>query len=438
LSVSWIMSKHPVTFMVHDGNMTGEMATRPRVLSMVLAGGEGKRLLPLTLDRAKPAVPFGGHYRLIDFPLSNLAHGGYRRIVVLTQYKSHSLDVHLSKTWRMSTLLDNYVTSVSAQMRRGPRWFLGSGDAIFQNLNIIDDETPDYVFVFGADHIYRIDPRQMLDHHIATGAGVTVAAIRVAKDQSDQFGIITPGENSKIDQFLEKPDPDDIGGLDDDPNLVLASMGNYVFTTSALVEALHADAADDNSNHDLGGNLVPSMASSDQAYVYDFTTNIVPGQADAHRHYWRDVGTLDSYYDAHMDLVGDFPAFNLYNQEWPILTEGRTYPPAKIVHDGDHGPSNVHRSLLANGVVVSGATIEGSVVSPDVRVRGGAKVQDSILLDGVVVESGAFVNRCVLDKHVVVPAGVQLGVDPEQDRQHYRVSENGVVVLAKGQKVELT
>ena len=421
--------------MVHYGIMTGEMASRPRVLSMVLAGGEGKRLLPLTLDRAKPAVPFGGHYRLIDFPLSNLANGGYRRIVVLTQYKSHSLDVHLSKTWRMSTLLDNYVTSVSAQMRRGPRWFLGSGDAIFQNLNLIDDEQPQYVFVFGADHIYRIDPRQMLDHHIESGAGVTVAGIRVAKHESDQFGIIEPGEGTKISGFLEKPNPDDIDGLADDPNVVLASMGNYVFTTEALVEALHADANDDNSKHDIGGNLVPSMVASDQAHVYDFTTNQVPGAINDN-HYWRDVGTLDSYYDAHMDLIGDYPAFNLYNRDWPILTEGRTYPPAKIVNDHERGASRVERSLLSNGVIVAGGTVTGSVLSPAVRVEGGAVVEDSILLDGAVVEQGAVVKGCVLDKNVVVPSGVHLGGDLERDSEHYTVSENGIVFLAKGQKVE--
>ncbi len=404
---------------------------------MILAGGEGKRLLPLTLDRAKPAVPFGGNYRLIDFPLSNLANGGYRRIVVLTQYKSHSLDVHLSKTWRMSTLLGNYVTSIPAQMRRGPRWFLGSADAIFQNLNLIDDEKPEYVFVFGADHIYRIDPRQMLDHHIASGAGVTVASIRVDKSQSDQFGIISAGDDSKIKEFLEKPKPDDIDGLPDDPSVVLASMGNYVFTTSALLEALHADAKDDNSKHDLGGNLVPAMVANDDARVYDFTTNVVPGQPESQQHYWRDVGTLDSYYDAHMDLIGDFPAFDLYNRRWPILTDMRTFPPAKIVNDSERGKASVKRSLLSNGVVISGAKVRGSVLSPGVRAEGGSTVEDSILLDGVIVEPGAAVKGCVLDKNVRVPSGVKIGFDLAHDSRHYTVSDNGVIVLAKGQKVEL-
>ena len=413
------------------------MASEPKVLVIVLAGGEGKRLQPLTNDRAKPAVPFGGHYRLIDFPLSNLANGGYRRIVVLTQYKSHSLDVHLSKTWRMSTLLGNYVTSIPAQMRRGPRWFLGSADAIFQNLNLIEDEKPDYVFVFGADHIYRIDPRQMLDRHVASGAGITVAGIRVAKHESDQFGIISAGPDSKINEFMEKPNPDDIDGLDDDPSVVLASMGNYVFTTSALLEALHADAQDDSSNHDLGGNLVPAMVANGDACVYDFTTNIVPGREEPKPHYWRDVGTLDSYYEAHMDLIGDFPAFDLYNHQWPIFTAGSTHPPAKVVNDSERGVASVERSLLSNGVIISGGRVEGSVLSPGVRVEGGSTVQDSILLDGVIVEPGATVKGCVLDKNVVVPAGVQLGVDLEHDREHYTVSDNGIVVLAKGQKVAL-
>ncbi len=402
---------------------------------MVLAGGEGKRLLPLTLDRAKPAVPFGGHYRLIDFPLSNLANGGYRRIVVLTQYKSHSLDVHLSKTWRMSPLLGNYVTSIPAQMRRGPRWFLGSADAIFQNMNLIEDERPDYVFVFGADHIYRIDPRQMLDQHIASGAGITVAGIRVAKHEADQFGIISAGPDGRIGEFLEKPNPDDIDGLDDDPSVVLASMGNYVFTTSALIEALHEDAKDDNSKHDIGGNLVPAMVANGDAAVYDFTTNRVPGRDEPKPHYWRDVGTLDSYYDAHMDLIGDFPAFDLYNRQWPIFTAGSTHPPAKVVNDSERGVASVERSLLSNGVVVSGGRVEGSVLSPGVRVEGGAIVEDSILLDGVVVAPGAVVRRCVIDKNVVVPAGVQLGAHADPDPEQFTISDNGVVVLSKGQPI---
>ena len=405
---------------------------RPRVLSMILAGGEGKRLAPLTLDRAKPAVPFGGHYRLIDFPLSNLANGGFRKIVVLTQYKSHSLDVHVSRTWRFSTLLGNYVTSVPAQMRQGPHWFLGSADAMYQNLNLIDDERPDYVFVFGADHIYRIDPRQMLDHHMDSGASVTVSAIRVRRAESDQFGVIETGEGSKISSFLEKPAADEVTGLADNPDEVLASMGNYVFTTDALVELLHENDATEGTRHDVGGDLIPMMVSRGEAHVYDFTDNQVPGQLDR-PHYWRDVGTIDSYFDAHMDLVDDFPEFDLYNAEWPIYNLGRTLPPAKIVNDGAHGSSTVHRSLLSNGAVVSGAVVNNSVLSPGVRVEGGAVVENAVLLDDVVIAEGARVSNAVLDKNVVVPPGARVGV--EHGETGYTVSEGGVVVVPKGTRV---
>jgi glucose-1-phosphate adenylyltransferase len=409
-----------------------EMTVRPRVLSMVLAGGEGSRLAPLTLDRAKPAVPFGGHYRLIDFPLSNLANGGFRKIVVLTQYKSHSLDVHVSRTWRFSTLMGNYVTSVPAQMRQGPHWFLGSADAMYQNLNLIDDERPDYVFVFGADHIYRIDPGQMLDHHMDSGAGVTVSAIRVRRAESDQFGVIETGEGSKISSFLEKPGADEVTGLADNPDEVLASMGNYVFTTDALVELLHENNSTEGTRHDVGGDLIPMMVSRGEAHVYDFTNNQVPGQLDR-PHYWRDVGTIDSYFDAHMDLVDDFPEFDLYNAEWPIYNLGRTMPPAKIVNDGAHGSSTVHRSLLSNGAVVSGAVVNNSVLSPGVRVEGGAVVENAVLLDDVVIAEGARVSNAVLDKNVVVPPGALVGV--EHGETGYTVSEGGVVVVPKGARV---
>jgi glucose-1-phosphate adenylyltransferase len=411
-----------------------KVAVQPRVLSVVLAGGEGKRLLPLTLDRAKPAVPFGGHYRLIDFPLSNLANGGYRKIVVLTQYKSHSLDVHISRTWRLSTLLGNYVTSVPAQMRRGPRWFLGSADALFQNLNLFDDERPDFVFVFGADHIYRIDPRQMLDEHIDSGAGVTIAGIRVKRSESHQFGIITPGEGSRIDTFLEKPAPEDVVGLPDNPEEVLASMGNYLFNADTLRELLFENAAVEDTRHDIGGDLIPMMVQKGDAHVYDFTRNRIPGQ-DEGLHYWRDVGTLDQYFDSHMDLVDDLPAFNLYNDAWPIYTRSRTLPPTKVVGDGTQGSSSVRRSLLSNGVVVSDSKVRDSVLSPGVRILGGAVVENSILLDDVVVGDGAEVRNAVLDKNVVVPPGVRIGFDAEHDAEHYTVSEAGVVVLAKGQTV---
>ena len=404
------------------------------VLSMVLAGGEGKRLLPLTLDRAKPAVPFGSHYRLIDFPLSNLANGGFRKIVVLTQYKSHSLDRHIAQTWRLSTLLGLYVTSVPAQMRSGPRWFLGSADAIYQNLNIVHDERPEYIFVFGADHIYRIEPRQMLDYHIASGAAVTVAGIRVDRDTSNQFGIITPGANGRIANFQEKPELEDTVGLPDAPDQVLASMGNYVFTAEALEDIVKLDAADDDSRHDIGGNLIPALVAKGDAAVYDFTTNIVPGEADK-PHYWRDVGTIDSYHEAHMDLLAQGPAFDLYNREWPIHTMERSLPPAKLVRGASGSSSDVTMSLMGNGVIVSGGHVASSVLSPGVRVDDGAVVENSVLLDDVFIGPGAVIRNAVIDKNCSIPAGARIGVDPDADAENYSISPNGIVVLAKGQAV---
>lgn len=403
------------------------------VLSIVLAGGEGKRLMPLTLDRAKPAVPFGGQYRLIDFALSNLANGGLIRIVVLTQYKSHSLDIHITRTWRMSTLLGNYVTPVPAQMRRGPQWFAGSADAVFQNLNIINDERPEHVCVFGADHIYRMDPRQMIDQHVSTGADVTVAGIRVPREQSFQFGVIVPGEGTRIDRFLEKPAQ--VEGLADSPGEILASMGNYVFSTDALVEALHADAADTSSKHDMGGNLVPAMVRAGSAHLYDFMGNSVPGCSERERGYWRDVGTLDSYYEASMDLVAVHPVFDLYNHDWPIHTEVTALPPAKFVFDEPGRRGQAHDSLVSAGAIISGGTIRRSVVSPGVRVEEGALVEESVLMNGVVVGAGALVRHAIVDKNVQVLPGARLGVDAELDSHRFTTSPGGVVVVGKGEKV---
>ena len=308
----------------------------PDVFGIVLAGGEGKRLAPLTADRAKPAVPFGGNYRLIDFALSNLVNAGYRQIVVLTQYKSHSLDRHISTTWRLSPLLGNYVAPVPAQMRRGPRWFSGSADAIYQNLNLLYDERPDIVAVFGADHIYRMDPRQMVDQHIESGAAVTVAALRAPLAEADQFGVIeTAADGQTITAFREKPT--DAVGLADAPDKVFASMGNYVFSADALIDIVTRDADDEGSKHDMGGSIVPALVESGEAHVYDFSRNEVPGASEVERGYWRDVGTLDAFYDAHMDLISVEPEFNLYNREWPILTWPDPLPPAKFVFDDDDG-----------------------------------------------------------------------------------------------------
>jgi glucose-1-phosphate adenylyltransferase len=407
------------------------MASRRRVLGIVLAGGEGKRLMPLTADRAKPAVPFGGQYRLVDFVLSNLVNAGYLRLCVLTQYKSHSLDRHITTTWRMSTLLGNYVTPVPAQQRLGPRWYTGSADAIFQSLNLVYDDEPDYVVVFGADHVYRMDPSQMVEAHIASGAGVTVAGIRVPKAQASSFGVIeTEANGVDIRAFHEKPaDPPTVP---DDPLLCYASMGNYVFSTDVLIEALKIDSSDEGSVHDMGGDIIPMMTRLGAAKVYDFAENDVPGATDRDRGYWRDVGTLDSYHDAHMDLVSVHPIFNLYNRQWPILSHMGAWPPAKFVEGGE-----AHESIVGAGTIVSGGLVDHSVVAFDVRIGHGAEVTDSVLLPGSSVGRGAIVRRAILDKGVVVPDRAKIGVDRARDAELYTLSESGVAVLGKNARAVL-
>ncbi len=398
------------------------------MLGIVLAGGEGKRLMPLTTDRAKPAVTFGGTYRLVDFVLSNLVNGDILRICVLTQYKSHSLDRHITTTWRMSSLLGNYVTPVPAQQRLGPRWYAGSADAILQSLNLIHDEQPEYVAVFGADHVYRMDPRHMLAQHIESGAGVTVAGIRVPRTESSAFGVITPGPDGRtVERFLEKPAAPP--GLADDPERVFASMGNYLFTTEALIEALRRDAEDEDSAHDMGGSMLPQLTERGEAGLYDFSTGHVPGETSRDQGYWRDVGTVDAYYDAHMDLIAERPAFNLYNRSWPIYTHSSQLSPARFNAGGIASESIISAGCLIRGQVTR------SVLSPGVVVDPGAVVQGSVLHDNVHVGRGAVVRGAVLDKNVEVPPGATIGVNPERDAELYTVSGSGVIALGKGQRV---
>jgi glucose-1-phosphate adenylyltransferase len=407
----------------------------PQVLSIVLAGGKGTRLAPLTYDRAKPAVPFGGDYRLIDFVLSNLVNGGYLRIVVLTQYKSHSMDRHIAQTWRMSPLLNNYVTPVPAQMRQGPHWFEGSADALYQNFNLIRDEQPDYIIVFGADHIYRMDPRQMVAQHAASSAGVTVAGIRVPIAQANQFGVIETAEDGRrIAAFREKPS--ETPGLPDAPDQIYASMGNYVFDTQTLVDAVTADADDPDSNHDLGGDIIPMLVGQGRAEVYDFATNDVPGATERDWGYWRDVGTLDAYYDAHMDLIAVHPVFNLYNRRWPIYSTRESLPPAKFVFDDDERRGQALNSMVSAGVVVSGGRVRSSVLSPGVFVHSYAEVDRSVLMHNVEVGRGAVIRNAIIDKNVKVPPGSQIGVDLDQDRERFQVSDNGIVVIKKNERID--
>jgi glucose-1-phosphate adenylyltransferase len=406
-----------------------------RVLGIVLAGGAGKRLAPLTADRAKPAVPFGGLYRLVDFALSNLVNSGIRRIAVLTQYKSHSLDRHITTTWRLSSLLGNFVTPVPAQQRLGPHWYTGSADAIYQSLNLIFDDRPDHIIVFGADHVFRMDPLQMVDQHIASGAGVTVAALPVPREDAKGFGVIQTGPDGRtIEAFLEKPaDPPARPGHEDE---AFASMGNYVFTADVLVQALRQDAVDSTSRHDMGRDIIPRLVRQQGAEVYDFLGNKVPGAEPRDAGYWRDVGTLDSYFDAHMDLCAVHPIFNLYNDEWPILTHVPSQPPAKFVHDNGDRVGHAINSIVSNGVVVSGGLVRSSVLSPGVRVNSWSRVERSVLLHNTRIGRHAVVENAILDKNVVVPEGAQVGVDKEQDRARgFTVSPGGITVVGKGQLV---
>jgi glucose-1-phosphate adenylyltransferase len=408
---------------------------RQRILGIVLAGGAGTRLAPLTADRAKSAVPFGGLYRVVDFALSNLVNGGVQRICVLTQYKSHSLNRHVTTTWRLSTLLDNWVAPVPAQQRLGPRWQVGSADAIYQSLNLIHADRPDIVVVVGADHVYRMDPRQMIDQHLASGAGATIAALPVPRRHATGFGVLrTAPDGHRIEAFAEKPaDPPGRPGR---PDEALVSMGNYVFDSDLLVEMLRKDAADDSSRHGIGGDIIPMLVREGTAHVYDFLQNKVPGADACEQGYWREVGTLDSYFEAHMDLCAVEPTFNLYNDRWPILTHVPAQPPAKFVHDDGDRVGHAIDSVISNGVIVSGGLVRRSVLSPGARVDSWARVERAVIMHNSRVRRHAVVENAILDKNVVIAEGATVGVDKEHDRARgLVVSDGGITVVGKGQVV---
>lgn len=411
----------------------------PRVLAIVLAGGEGKRLMPLTADRAKPAVPIGGRYRLIDFVLSNFVNSGILKIKVITQYKSDSLNTHLARGWRLPQMLDFYVEAVPAQMRTGRSWFRGSADALFQSLNVVTDEDPDFVCAFSSDHIYKMDIRQMLDFHIESGAAMTVAAIPVrSSEAAGAFGVVGVDEHQRMTSFEEKPaKPAEIPGR---PGWSLASMGNYIWDTEALIAELKRDAAaEDESAHDFGKNILPSLLGRVPVAVYDFSKNEIPGRDERERGYWRDVGTIGAYFAANMDLVQVLPIFDLYNARWPTRTWARPSPPAKFVF-ADVAAARMGiatDSLVSEGCVVSGGRIDRSVLSPNARINSFSHVEESILFEGVNIGRRARVRRAIIDKNVVVPEGFEIGIDHEADRRNGLVvfPEDDLVVVPKGHRL---
>jgi glucose-1-phosphate adenylyltransferase len=407
-----------------------------RVLVMILAGGEGRRLGPLTSDRAKPAVPFGGRYRIIDIVLSNFVNSGLHRIKVLTQYKSASLEEHIARAWKLSPMLDSYIETIPAQQRTGKSWFKGSADAVYQTQHVITDEDPELVCIFGGDHVYKMDVRQMLAEHLERNAEVTVAGIPIPKAEAKAFGVIEADEGGRILAFHEKVD--DPPAMPGNPDMVLASMGNYIFNTRALLDALERDAALETSAHDFGRDIIPSMVTNgSRVHVYDFQTNRVPGE-DEGNPYWRDVGTVEAYWHAQMDLVAIQPAFNLYNQRWPIRTGHSHDPPAKFVFRDEWNArvGIATESLVSLGCIISGGRIHRSVLSARCRVNSFSHIEDSILFENVVIGRHAKIRKAIVDKDVVIPPGTEIGYNVEEDKKRWFVSEEGIIVIPKRAKID--
>jgi glucose-1-phosphate adenylyltransferase len=403
---------------------------RLRVLGIVLAGGKGTRLYPLTKERAKPAVPFGGKYRIIDFVLSNFINSGIYSVYVLTQFRSQSLLQHLSEGWQFGGLLKTqFIIPVPAQMRSpGETWYQGTADAIYQNINLVEQSDPHVVAIFGGDHVYRMNITSMIEYHMKKGAEITVAAIPVPKRHADEFGVIETSEDGRILAFHEKnPNAPTMPG---DGERVLASMGNYVFSTRSLLRLLHEDAAQENSNHDFGRDILPKLAGKAEIYAYDFQTNRIPGEPADAVPYWRDVGTIDAYYEANMDLRSVIPALNLYNRQWPVRTTPYPDPPAKFTFDDENRRGNAIDSIVAGGCLLSGGTVRNSVLARGVRVHAGAVVDDCVILDNCDIGRRAKVRRAILDKNVRVPEDAEIGYDLERDRRYHHVTESGIVVVA--------
>ena len=402
-------------------------------LVMILAGGEGKRLLPLTKDRAKPAVPFGGRYRIIDFVLNNFINSGFFKIKVLTQYKSDSLNKHITRGWVLSPFLNQYVDLCPAQMRTGSNWYRGTADAIYQNVFHITDEDPDYVCIFGGDHIYKMDVSQMLDFHKENNADLTISAIPIPIEEASEFGIMEVDENWRLTNFVEKPKtkPKSIPGQ---PDMCLASMGNYIFDKEILLDSLNKDANIETSHHDFGKDVIPMMLNEGKnIYVYNFASNSFPGMTPAEQGYWRDVGSIDAYWQANMDLLDYTPELNLYSKEWPLRTFNYNYPPAKFVWEEGDRVGMATNSMVSEGCIISGGGLSHCVLSPKVRINSYSSVTDSILMENVEVGRYSQIRKAIIDKNVIIPPHTKIGIDREEDlKRGFHISDGGVTVVPKG------
>lgn len=404
----------------------------PNVLGMIMAGGEGSRLHPLTQDRAKPAVYFGGKYRIVDFVLNNFINSGIFKIKVLTQFKSDSLIKHLTAGWNLNRMLGHFIDPVPAQMRTGKKWYQGTADAIFQNINLIEDENPDYIAVFGADHIYKMDISQMLDYHRQFGAVATVAAIPRPIEEASNFGVIEVDPSGRMIGFEEKPKHPK--PMPSNPKMALASMGNYIFNKKFLIRELFNDASISGSSHDFGKDLIPKMFHDYAIYVYDFSNNKIPGDTPEQNLYWEDVGTMEAYFKANMSLRDVVPEINLYNEHWPIRTAPAQSPPAKFVFDGEGQElrrGEALDSIVCGGCIVSGGKVIRSVLSRGVRVHSLAVVEDSIIFPDVEIGEKAQVRNAIIDRGIRVEPGDRIGFDLEEDRKRFHVSESGIVVIGQ-------
>ena len=397
-------------------------------LTIVLAGGMGSRLSPLTDNRAKPAVPFGGKYRIIDFTLTNCLHSGLRRILVLTQYKSHSLQKHLRDGWSVfNPELGEYVTVVPPQMRKGDQWYSGTADAIYQNLWLLSRSEAKYVIVLSGDHIYRMDYAPMLEQHRLKGADLTIACMDVPVEEANSFGIIDINKDKRIIDFAEKPEKP--ATIPNNPGKSLASMGIYIFTTDALIEILNKDAQDPNSSNDFGHDIIPKAINKENVYAYRFGDEVGRVTQDA---YWRDVGTIDSFYQANMDLLQPVPPINLYQRDWPIRTYENQLPPARTVSSVTGKEGSFINSMIANGVIISGGSVHNSILSSNVRIDDSATISNSILFNNVEVGEGCQLKNCIIDKYVKIPAGTEIGINPVDDEKRFTISEQGIVVVPEG------